>query len=100
MSAVEGGVLFSLSFDCDFSSVVKSVEDFDLDSNADRPVDDLVFLGFFPPGFSGDDVLRALIFSLPTKAFNDTELFVLMCMPRFLLSSSYTSIGFRGEMRV
>lgn len=94
MSAVGGGVLFSLSFGCGFPSDVKSVEDFDLDSNADRPVDDLVFLGFFPPCFSGDEVLRVFVFSLPTKDFSDTELFVLMCMPRLLPSSSYTSIGF------
>ena len=97
MFAVDGGVVFSLSFVWGVSSDVKSVEDFDFENSADRPVDDLVFFGFLPSFFSGDEDLRLFTFSLPTKDLSDTALFVLLCSPKLLLSSSYTSIGFGGE---
>ena len=97
MLAVDGGVVFSFSFAWGMPSEVKSVEDFDFENSADRPVDDFVFFGFLPSFFSGDEDLRLFVFSLPTKALSDTELFVLLCSPKLLLPSSYTSIGFGGK---
>ena len=89
--------MFSLSFFWRLSSEVKSVEDFDFENSAERPVDDLVFFGFLPSFFSGDEGLRLFAFSLLTKDLSDTELFVLLCSPKLFFSSSYTSMGFCGE---
>ena len=97
--AVDGGVLFSLSFSSNLPYDDRSLDDFDFVRIADRLVDDLDFLGLFPSCFSGDDGLGPLPLSLPTNDLRETELFVLLCRPKLLLSSSYTSIGFCGEAR-
>lgn len=80
--------MFSLSFVWRVASKVKSVEDLDFENSADRPVDDLVFFGFLPSFFSGDEDLRLFVFSLLTKDLRDTALFVLLCSPKLLLPSS------------
>lgn len=100
MSAVCGGVRFSLSFVGLLHGDFVSLGAFDRDNRADKPVEDLGLFNLVPPSHSCPDSFGGLTLSFPIKDFRDTALFVFLCIPGRLQSSSYTSTGLRGEERI
>lgn len=83
-----GGVRFSLSFFLGEPSNCVPFEDFGLDNNAARFVDDFDFLGFLS-SFVGEDFdVETFAFSVPIKDLRETELFVFLCSPVLVLLSS------------
>ena len=75
ISAVSGGVIFSLSFCGRDISDLRSLEDFGLDNSADRLVDDFGFFDDSVSCFLGELGLGVLTLSAPISDLSETELF-------------------------
>lgn len=88
MSAVCGGVRFSLSLAALLQSEVCFFGDLDRESSADKPVEDLgLFNGTSFCG-SGGICFGILALSFPIRDFRDTELLDFLCMVGRLPASS------------
>lgn len=100
MSAVCGGVLFSLSLTGLLQSGLGSLGVFDLESKADKPVEDLGLFKAFPSSECCMDGFGGLALSFPIKDLSETELLFFLCIPDRFSSSSYMFTGFRDEERM
>ena len=98
MVAELGGVMFSFSFDCLSFSLLPPLEDFGLDRNAERLVDDFDFFGFL---VLSDSRTRGSVGCSTGLSATGLELLTQSRILSVLyFSSSYTSIDLRGEDRV
>lgn len=88
MSAVCGGVLFSLSLTGLLQSEVGFLGDLERESSADKPVEDLGLFNGTSFCESGVTDFGVLTLSCPMRDFRDTELLVFLCMPGRLSPSS------------